>query len=77
MPSTESRLHHAGCRLLWCTGSLVVTCGTLVPLAGMEPASLALQGGFLTTGPPGKSQPYDNLACGRHGILKVREGRMI
>ena len=27
----------------------------LVPLPGMEPASPALQGGFLTTGPPWKS----------------------
>jgi len=30
-------------------------CGILVPQAGLEPESPALQGGFLTTGPPGKS----------------------
>ena len=30
-------------------------CGILGPQPGTEPASLALQGGFLTTGPPGKS----------------------
>ena len=29
-------------------------CGILVPQPGIEPASLALQGEFLTTGPPGK-----------------------
>ena len=31
------------------------SCGILVHQPGTEPASLALQGGFLTTGPPGKS----------------------
>ena len=49
---------------LWCTDSLVamcrlscpVTCGILVPWPGIESASSALQGGFSTTGPPGKSQ---------------------
>ena len=43
-------------------GSLVVArrlscptaCGILVPWPGIEPASTALQDGFLTTGPPGK-----------------------
>ena len=29
-------------------------CGILVPQPGIEPTSPALQGGFLTTGPPGK-----------------------
>ena len=46
-----------------CTGSVVVAhglrcpvaCGILVPLPGIKPASSALEGGFLTTGPPGKS----------------------
>ena len=32
------------------------TCGILVPWPGVEPASSAFQGGFITTGPPGKSQ---------------------
>ena len=31
------------------------TCGILVPRPGIEPASPALEGGFFTTGPPGKS----------------------
>ena len=30
-------------------------CGVLVPGPGIKAASPALQGGFLTTGPPGKS----------------------
>ena len=33
-----------------------VACGILAPQPGIEPASHALEGGFLTTGPPGKSQ---------------------
>ena len=51
---------------LWLTGSLVVAwglsyseeCGILVPRPGIEPMSPALQGRFLTTGPPGKSSFY-------------------
>ena len=35
--------------------------GILVLQPGIEPASPALEGGFLTTGPPGKSQLYFNL----------------
>ena len=46
-----------------CVGSVVVACGLscpvacgiLVPWPGMEPAFPALEGRFLTTGPPGKS----------------------
>ena len=34
-------------------------CGILVPQPGMEPVSSALQGRFLTTGPPRKSQSLD------------------
>ena len=53
-----------------CAGSKVVvlehicsvTCGILVPWPGIKPKSLALQGRFLTTGPPGKSQ--DSLLLG-------------
>ena len=33
-----------------------MACGILVPPPGMEPMSPALEGRFLTTGPPGKSQ---------------------
>ena len=35
--------------------SCPAACGILVPRPGIEPASPALAGGFLTTGPPGKS----------------------
>ena len=35
--------------------SCPVACGILVPRPGIEPASPALQDGFLTTGPPEKS----------------------
>ena len=59
------------CRL-WSAGSVVVlhgaargpgcpkACGILVPGQGIEPASLALAGEFLTPGPPGKS-PFLSL----------------
>ena len=33
-------------------------CGILVPKPGIEPMCPALAGGFLTTGPPGKSSLY-------------------
>ena len=35
--------------------SCPVACGILVPQPGIKPVSPALEGGFLTTGPPGKS----------------------
>ena len=35
--------------------SCSMTCGILVPQLGFKPTSPALQGRFLTTGPPGKS----------------------
>ena len=35
--------------------SCPMACGILVPLPGIESMSLALEGGFITTGPPGKS----------------------
>ena len=35
--------------------SCSVACGILVPLPGIKPESPASQGGFLTTGPVGKS----------------------
>ena len=49
-----------------CAGSVVAAyglscpeaCGILVPRPGIEPVSPALEGGFLTTGPPGKSPVY-------------------
>ena len=53
-----------GVRAPKCVGSVVVvhglscpaTAGIIVPRPGIEPESPALEGGFLTTGPPGKSQ---------------------
>ena len=47
---------HAGSVVVTLRLSCSTACGTLVPLPGVEPASPALQGGFLTTGPPVKSQ---------------------
>jgi len=58
-------ISHCGVRTLWlwCVGSVVaacelsysMACGILVPPPGIELVSPALQGGFLTTGPPEKS----------------------
>ena len=47
--STQTSLF-AVCRL-----GCPVACGILVPRPGIEPASPALEDGFLTAGPPGKS----------------------
>ena len=38
-----------------CGLSCPTTCGILVPHPGIEPMAPALEGGFLTTGPSGKS----------------------
>ena len=59
----------------WCMGSVVAACGIscpaacsiLVSLPGIEPASPALQGRFLTTGPPGKSL-YRSF-CKSHNLM--------
>ena len=56
-------LSSCGARALERVGSVVAVrglscpaaCRILVPQPGIEPASPALQDGFLTTGPPGKS----------------------
>ena len=37
-----------------CVFTCPMACGILVPRPGIEPVSSALEGGFLTTGPPGK-----------------------
>ena len=39
-----------------CGIRFLAACGTLVPRPGIELVSSALEVGFLTTGPPGKSQ---------------------
>ena len=46
---------HWGSVVVACGLSCPAACGILVPRPGIEPASPALEGGFLTTGPPGKS----------------------
>ena len=57
--SEESLLQLVNFSLLVTPGlSCPSACGILVPQPGIEPASSALQGGFLTTGPPGKSQHH-------------------
>ena len=58
-----SQLCHAGSFVVVCQGLVVAAqglscptaCGILVPPPGTEPMSPALEGKFLTTGPPGKS----------------------
>ena len=50
------RLHVAQASVVVTCGLICsVACGILVHRPGIEPASPALQGGFFTTGPPGKS----------------------
>ena len=41
-----------------------MACEILVPCPGIEPASPAFQGGFLTTGAPGKSLDVITECCG-------------
>ena len=48
-------LEHVGSVVAAHRLSCPTACGILVPPPGIEPASPALEGGFLTTGPPGKS----------------------
>ena len=58
--------------------SCLSVCGISVPQPGIEPESPALEGGFLTTGSPGKSQKtfllvylfYAFLLCGKI-IIKI------
>ena len=38
--------------------SCSMACGILVPQSGIKPTTPALEGKFLTTGPPGKSLDY-------------------
>ena len=53
------RVSSCGMEALW-AGSLVTGCGILVAAPGIKPMSLALEGGSLTTGRPGKS-PFSFL----------------
>ena len=59
MRCVGSSLQCAGFSLVVAHGlSCPVACGILVPQPGIDPTSPALEGGFLTTGPPGKSQTF-------------------
>ena len=54
-------------------------CGILVPRPGIEPMSPALEGGFLTAGPPGKSPKCSSYwkdsvyvqSVQKHWIMKI------
>ena len=71
------RLSSCGTRAAEHAGSVVAVhglscptaCGILVPRPGIEPASPALEGGFLTTGPPGKSPLLLILKIDQYGGL--------
>ena len=52
-------LGHAGSVVVSHGFSCPVACGILVPQPGIKPTSPPLEGKFLTTGPPGKSQVLD------------------
>ena len=51
-------------------------CGILVPRPGTELASPELQGGFLTTGPPGRSLAYLSGKDGKEHICQTRDPRL-
>ena len=50
-------------------------CGILVPWPGIKPATLALEGKVLTTGPPGKSRSVVN--CASLGICVISHFRTL
>ena len=54
-------LECAGSVVAVCTLSRPAACGILVPQPEIEPASPVSEGGFLTTGPPGKSLMWLSL----------------
>ena len=54
-----------------------MACGILVPRPGIEPASSALEGGFLTTGPPGKSLQYRLLMLESCSMLNSGQSKDI
>ena len=56
-------LEHEGSVVVACKLSCPVACGILVPGPGIEPVSPALEGRFLTTGPPGKSVDLFFFVC--------------
>ena len=48
-------LSRCGEQALKCVDTVGAACGILVPWSEIKPASSALESGFSTTGPPGKS----------------------
>ena len=55
-------LRCAGFSLLVCRLNCPTAHGILVPGPGIEPASPALAGGFLTTGSPGKAHSFVKIS---------------
>ena len=65
LKTVEFRLFTRGvqAQYLWCMGSEASRHVRLsVPWPGLEPSSLALEGRFLTTGPPRKSLPWSSFS---------------
>ena len=62
-------LQHTGLVVVVCGFSCPAACGILVPWPGIEPASPALEGGFLTTPLPGKSQDFTSLSPNHTSLL--------
>ena len=66
LPAARGRLsscgtwapEHAGSVVVACGLSCSMACGISVPWPGIEPAFPTLEGGFLTTGPPGSPQYF-------------------
>ena len=54
-------LYHAGSFVVACGFSCSGVCGILATRSGTKPQSPALQGGCLTSGPPGKSLQFLNV----------------
>ena len=54
--------------------SCPTACGVLVSQPGIEPTSPALQGGFLTTGPPQKSHPWKSWQMVDKCMKRIRWG---
>ena len=59
-------LQYTSSLVVVCGLSSSMACGILVPRPGIKPTSPALQGGFLTSGPPGKALcvVLSHCACG-------------
>ena len=62
------QLRHASSVVVVHGLSCPTACGILVPQPGIEPGSPALEGGFLTTGPPGKS-PNHHISLSEAQLL--------